>query len=589
MLDIALECIARGWSVFPCQPGTKEPFKGSRGFLDATNAEIQIRSWWNKYPDANVGIATCASALTVLDVDAGIDNADTADFFCGVFGRETYAVRTGRRPEFGLQVYFTGGDQQSVPWARADDRGAYSGDVRSATGYVMAAGSLHPSGKRYEVFRDWRFDIAPLPFAPQWIRELNRPERKTADGKLLQLGKGDGQHDRMTQHAGRFRAMGYDGDQILAALIPLNEIENVPPLPERDISEIAYGVAARYPPGEVLPEVVIGPKTPAEDSPVDWRARYHSYEEIRDAPPVSFLIEGFLTEDAVTAIAAPVGQRKSLIAMNLCRSLLTGEKLFGHFPVVKQPGRVIYLCPEMGIQSFSQRMKALGLLEYVGKRLFCQTMTSESLLALDDLTDEELSGAVVILDTAIRFLRGDENSSEHMQGFATSVFRLQRSGSLAVVLLHHSGKGTTDSADLTLENSMRGSGELGAFVACCWATRLQNPKDKYGSPSYLENVKQRDFKSRDPFEVTGDLDTCILTMITPDGKEAKLRSKTSGNRDGEEDRIVAFLRTNPDMASRKAEDALKELGLKRGYAWINKKRREMREEAGETGVLLKSA
>ena len=41
------------------------------------------------------------------------------------------------------------------------------------------------------------------------------------------------------------------------------------------------------------------------------------------------------------------------------------------------------LCPEMGIQSFSDRMNKMDLLEFVGERLFCQTMTSENLLALE--------------------------------------------------------------------------------------------------------------------------------------------------------------------------------------------------------------
>ena len=139
-------------------------------------------------------------------------------------------------------------------------------------------------------------------------------------------------------------------------------------------------------------------------------------------PPVSFLIDGFLAMGSITALAAPVGQRKSLIALNVAHSLCTGEALFGRFTVHKETVRVVYLCPEMGISSFSDRLKRIGLMPFVGQTLFCRTMSAQGLLHLDELGDE-LDAAVVIIDTAVRYLKGDENSSEHMRAFAESIFR----------------------------------------------------------------------------------------------------------------------------------------------------------------------
>ena len=79
---------------------------------------------------------------------------------------------------------------------------------------------------------------------------------------------------------------------------------------------------------------------------------FHSRNELEQAPPAAFLIEGFLQQDGITALAAPVAQRKSLIALNIAHALCTGEPLFDYFKVTRQPTRVLYLCPEMGIQSF---------------------------------------------------------------------------------------------------------------------------------------------------------------------------------------------------------------------------------------------
>jgi hypothetical protein len=235
----------------------------------------------------------------------------------------------------------------------------------------------------------------------------------------------------------------------------------------------------------------------------------------------------------------------------------------------------------MGISSFNERVRKIGLLSYVGKTLFCRTMSAEGTLALSGLPAEALTGAVVIIDTAVRYLKGDENSSEHMRVFAEEVFRLMRDGAASVLLLHHSAKGTKESSELTLENCMRGSGELGAFVSSCWATRLQDPTDPYKSASYLTNVKQRDFESQ-PFEVTSGPD-CRLHIVDKPGNNVMLNSKAAGtpaNRDGKEDAAVALLKANPELSIRSASAMLKDNGIKRGKDWVQTKRHELSQENG---------
>jgi RecA-family ATPase len=53
---------------------------------------------------------------------------------------------------------------------------------------------------------------------------------------------------------------------------------------------------------------------------------------------------------------------------------------------------------------------------------------------------EELPGSVVILDTAIRFIEGDESTSTDIRAFADTNFALLKGGADAVLLLHHSPK-----------------------------------------------------------------------------------------------------------------------------------------------------
>jgi hypothetical protein len=529
-----------------------------------------------------VAIATGASGLTVIDVDKGISSLDDFGLFCEATDLPiTYTVRTGRRDSFGVQAYFNGPSIKSIAWEDTDMDTVCSGDIRSSTGYVMAAGCIHPDSKeRYEVI--YNDDIAPV---PAYVRNLKpKPITGTAGGTnpAVQDDGGpisDHRNNNMISLLGKKRSQGADDDQIEAYAHEVNETRMQPPLDESELSRLITNACKLALPEE-LPEILIGgkvsgaPEPPAE--PIVWQSRYHTQEEMRSVPPPSFLIEGFLQVDSITALAAPVAQRKSLIALNVAHALCTGESLFGHFPVVRKPTRVLYLCPEMGLASFTGRVKDIGLLDYVGTTLFCQTMNSAKLLKLDELTDEELAGAVVIVDTAVRYIEGDENSSEHMRAFAAGIFRIKAAmgGTGAVVLLHHSSKSTKESNELTLENTMRGSGELGAFITCCWATRLQDPNDPYKSNSYLKNVKQRDFES-EPFEVTAENNCRFKWVEQPNGGKAVLVGRALGapaNKDGMDDAALALVDAHPELSGPKMAALLAQHGIKRSKDWVNKRR-----------------
>jgi len=177
------------------------------------------------------------------------------------------------------------------------------------------------------------------------------------------------------------------------------------------------------------------------DAELQWTDLFHSYAEAQNAPPITFLIKDFLQCEVVTAIAAPVRERKSLVALNIVHSLVTGEKLFGHFEVVKKPKRVLYLCPEVSLGPFTDRVKKIGLMDYVGESFFYRTLSAEGSVRLDDMALQlAMPGSVVVLDTAIRFHEGDENASKDVRAFADSILALLRFSAESVVLLHHSPK-----------------------------------------------------------------------------------------------------------------------------------------------------
>jgi hypothetical protein len=106
-----------------------------------------------------------------------------------------------------------------------------------------------------------------------------------------------------------------------------------------------------------------------------------------------------------------------------------------------------------------------------------------------------------------------------MRQFARKVFRLANSGA-TVVLLHHSKKGSSGS----LDDGLRGSSELAAFVDSCWVTELEDTKKPYESLSKMRNVKQRDFES-DPFRIKPSSGSYYLTMDGDPAPEAVIRRR----------------------------------------------------------------
>jgi hypothetical protein len=149
MTDATLHCAlayaARGWPVFPCQPGAKIPAT-AHGHRDATTDEQQITAWFSRHPGRNLAIATGAPGPDVLDIDQHGPAGSGFPAFArlraaGLLDGASAYIRT---PAGGMHAYFTGSDQRS---------GRLPGhhlDFRSQGGYILAPPS-QIGGTPYEL------------------------------------------------------------------------------------------------------------------------------------------------------------------------------------------------------------------------------------------------------------------------------------------------------------------------------------------------------------------------------------------------------------------------------------------------------
>jgi hypothetical protein len=168
MVESALALAGEDWAVFPVRPRGKEPLV-ARGFKAATTDPETITAWWQKSPEANIGLAP-SEGIFVLDVDPRHGGDESLGRLEAAHGPlpKTLTVVTGGG---GQHRYFAAENP-----VRQDGVGNLLGpglDTRVAgRGYVVAPPSVHPSGARYE----WADPSMPIAEAPDWLIDLLQVE-----------------------------------------------------------------------------------------------------------------------------------------------------------------------------------------------------------------------------------------------------------------------------------------------------------------------------------------------------------------------------------------------------------------------------
>jgi hypothetical protein len=316
MLAAALSLAHSGFSVLPIhsinstgactcnQPDCSHPGKHPRtqhGYKDATTDEAIIRTWWIKYPSANLGIATGAiSNLLVLDVDAKIGGLESLRGLEDRYGsleihRQVASGGGGKHFYFqsqGLQIKCK---IKILPGI----------DVIGESGSIVAPPSVHVSGKRYT----WANEL-PIQRMPQWLITLIADPIHCSPSPTRSTDIPEGKRNStLLSIAGFLKAKGLSDVTIENILPHVNEHACTPPLSDHEVQSLAQGMIRYESWGAIRPlltnKAQVIPMTPAHiPSPLkEWVADICERMQL----PLEFV-----AAPAIVALSTIIGRKMAI-------------------------------------------------------------------------------------------------------------------------------------------------------------------------------------------------------------------------------------------------------------------------------------
>ena len=237
----AVEYINLGLAVFPLKYRGKTPLT-KNGCKDATTDAAIVKGWWQKWPNANVGIATGSKSGGLVVVDLDIDEDKGLD---GYHTLKDWERENGTLPDTWQSITGRGGNHLFYKSSRqiTNKAGVLDGiDIRGEGGYIVAPPSTHSNGNQYEweqspqeyVLLDANESVYKLIETRQ---SNNAIEFKPP--KVIQSGK---RNATMYKYACSLQSKGLTDEAITAAM----EIENQqicnPPLEDEELQQILGSV-----------------------------------------------------------------------------------------------------------------------------------------------------------------------------------------------------------------------------------------------------------------------------------------------------------------------------------------------------------
>jgi len=234
----ALKYLRRGWSVIPIRPHDKRPAIRWLEYQHRLANKDEIKEWYQRWPDGNVGIVTgVVSGLVVLDIDPKHDGDSSLAKLIQEHGPLPHTIEA-----------ITGGGGRHIYFAHPggivrNKVGLVPGiDLRGDGGCVVAPPSVHASGKSYSWLQDHAPQHTTLAPLPGWLLgEATGAQQR--HGRTLEYwrhlvaeGVAEGERNNtIASLTGHLLWHGVDPDVAQELLLCWNQIRCHPPLPDKEV------------------------------------------------------------------------------------------------------------------------------------------------------------------------------------------------------------------------------------------------------------------------------------------------------------------------------------------------------------------
>ncbi|MFA6404865.1 MAG: bifunctional DNA primase/polymerase [Candidatus Paceibacterota bacterium] len=332
LLEIALQYLSFGLSIIPVNG--KQPCVKWTEYQTRKPTIAEITEWFSHPDVTGIGIITgLISGIGVLDIDNGSDTSSLQL-------PPTVAVKTGGdgqhhyyRYPFNTVIRNTTGLLPHI-------------DFRGDGGYVVAPPSMHQSGNKYEWLLDFkREDLADI---PDWL--LTRLVGEKSHPNITDILSGVSQGTRnesATVIVGKLihHLPSYEWETLAWPYLRWWNDRNQPPLGMKEL-RVTY-------------ESIIGRENKKEQKQeqtlkiLQWK----DFDQVK-FPEAKWLIKDLIPTGTVTIIAAPSGEKKTWVGMEMSRCIALGIPFINHFETKK--GNVLYIEQETSQRLIQDRGRKLG-------------------------------------------------------------------------------------------------------------------------------------------------------------------------------------------------------------------------------------
>lgn len=459
MMQHALHYLRMGFPVIPLKPKSKEPLILWTEFQKRLPAEAEVRSWWQKWPSANVGLVTGSVAgIAVVDLDGLVGIAEGQRL-----GLMSPAIsQTGN----GQQLFYkhTGGTICNAVKK-------YPGiDIRGDGGYVVAPPSWHPNGKRYQWLGAGNVALGshlpPFPTAlftatpaARLLRTDTKPGLDVAKA-LTEMHQGN-IDITLFKVCSKLRGQGWTEEDAKVLLQPHADRAGATP---GHLDDKIRNCWTRYESNE-------RPQSAHVDEPTA-----ESVEVFMEAQaPVTWICRPLIANAAIGFVAGLPETSKTWLLIDLAIECARGGGTWlDLFPV--QDAKVLFIDQERAKSETQRRVNLVAAhkgvtFQSIKNRLFLRCGTTTRL----DLTPSyeafrrellEIKPDLVIIDSWAAFQTVDENSRGSVQTVIERLKTLRNEIGCAFVFIDHENKSVfTDMENNETPSAYRMVGSVGKVAA----------------------------------------------------------------------------------------------------------------------------